>query len=95
MNHPTANLPPEQSAIRDKCFHPSGRFVEFPIEEIEQSIAERFGKIVKKYPDRLAVKTQEKALTYSELNSVANGVARAILQRPGRALSRWQPSSEF
>ena len=23
-------LPPEQEAIRRKCFHPSGKFVEFP-----------------------------------------------------------------
>jgi len=37
-----ANLPPEQQAIRVKCFHPSGTFVEFRKEEIEQSIPERF-----------------------------------------------------
>lgn len=29
----TFQLPPEQ-AIRDKCFHPSGTFVEFPIEDV-------------------------------------------------------------
>jgi hypothetical protein len=23
------NLPPDQQAIRDKCYHPSGEFVEF------------------------------------------------------------------
>ena len=32
-------LPPEQQAIRDKCFHPSGTFVEFPIEDVETSIS--------------------------------------------------------
>jgi len=46
MTHCTrqvANLsPPEQQAIRVKCFHPSGNFVEFMKEEIEQSIPERF-----------------------------------------------------
>jgi hypothetical protein len=35
-------LPPEQQAIRDKCFHPTGAFVEFKKEGIEQSIPERF-----------------------------------------------------
>ncbi|HEY7165359.1 MAG TPA: hypothetical protein VIB79_12405, partial [Candidatus Binatia bacterium] len=41
-------LPPEQLAIRAKCFHPSGRFEEFTKEEVEQSIPERFEKIVKR-----------------------------------------------
>ncbi len=82
---PSFKLPPEQQAIRDRCFHPSGMFVEFPIEEVETSIPMRFEKIVQKYPDRIAVKTQEKALTYAELNSVANGIARAILERRGNA----------
>ena len=40
-------LPPEQQAIRDKCFHPSGTFVEFPIEDVETSIPARFEKIVR------------------------------------------------
>ena len=36
MNNPENHgltLPLEQQAIRDKCFHPSGTFVEFPIED--------------------------------------------------------------
>ena len=36
LNH-GFKLPPEQQAIRDKCFHPSGTFVEFPIEDVETS----------------------------------------------------------
>jgi hypothetical protein len=32
-------LPPDQEAIRAKCFHPNGTFIEFKQEEIEQSIA--------------------------------------------------------
>jgi len=32
MSERGANLPPEQEAIRAKCFHPSGTFVEFPKE---------------------------------------------------------------
>ena len=49
-------LPPDQQAIRDQCFHPSGTFVEFPREEVEQSIPERFEKLGAKsssYEDRL------------------------------------------
>lgn len=30
-------LPPDQQAIRDKCFHPSGTYVQFPIEVIGMS----------------------------------------------------------
>ena len=37
--------------------------MEFGEEEIEQSIPERFEKIVRHYPDRLAVKEGERALT--------------------------------
>lgn len=42
-------LPPEQEGIRAKCFHPTGKFVEFP-KEVEQSIPERFERIVKLLP---------------------------------------------
>ena len=84
LRYPT-QLPPEQQAIRAKCFHPTGTFVEFPKEEIEQSIPERFEKIVRRYPERPAVKTKNHALTYDELNKAANRVARAILARVGES----------
>jgi len=77
------NLPPEQQAIRDKCFHRSGTFVEFPIEDVETSIPARFEKIVRLYPDRLAVKIGDRALTYGELNRYANRTAYAILEKRG------------
>ena len=77
------DLPPEQQAIRAKCFHPTGTFVEFNKEEIEQSIADRFEEQVRRYPDRLAVKTEKEELTYEELNNAANRVARAILAQRG------------
>jgi acyl-CoA synthetase (AMP-forming)/AMP-acid ligase II len=75
------NLPPEQEAIRAKCFHPSGTFVEFPEADLETSIPERFEKIVKMQPDRDAVKIADRILTYEELNKAANRVARVILDR--------------
>ena len=76
-------LPPEQRAIQAKCFHPSGVFVEFRKEEIEQSIPDRFEKIVRKYPSLLALKAKDLSLTYDELNKAANRVARAILAERG------------
>jgi amino acid adenylation domain-containing protein len=77
------SLPLEQQAIRDKCFHPSGTFVEFPKEEIEQSIPERFEKIVTQYPDRIAVNSKTKVLTFDALNQAANHVAWSIYERFG------------
>ncbi len=76
-------LPPEQQAFRDKCFHPSGTFVEFPKEEVEQSISERFEKIVSMYPDHPAVKMGDRSLTYRDLNQAANHIGRAIYSERG------------
>ncbi len=76
-------LPPEQEAIRAKCFHPSGTFVEFRKKELEQSIPVRFEQQVRRYPDRLAIKTRSHELTYDGLNRASNRVARAVLARRG------------
>jgi amino acid adenylation domain-containing protein len=78
-----SNLPLEQQAIQAKCVHPTGTFVEFREEEIEQSIPDRFEQQVAKYPDRLAVMIEQGALTYHELNQAANRVARTILAQVG------------
>jgi amino acid adenylation domain-containing protein len=75
------DLPAEQLAVRAKCFHPTGRFEEFTKEEVEQSIPERFEKIVKRYPDRIAIKEGAEAVTYTELNQRADRIAHAILDR--------------
>jgi amino acid adenylation domain-containing protein len=82
---PLTNLPPEQEAIRAKCFHPSGRFEEFSIEDVEQSIPRHFEKIARLYPHRIAVKTRKRALTYDDLNQAANRVAHSIIERRGEA----------
>ena len=86
MSKQGARLPPERQAIRAKCFHPSGTFEEFPKEEIEQSIPEWFEKIVRMYPDYLAVKMEHRALTCGAPNKAANRVAHAILARHGQAI---------
>jgi len=80
------NIPQEQRAIWQKCFHPSGSFIEFTGEEVEQSIPDRFERIARKYPDRIAVKTGNHVLTYAELNAMANRVARPILAEKGAPL---------
>lgn len=77
-------IPAWQQAIRDKCNHASGTFIEFRQEDIERSIPERFEQMVRMYPERLAVKTSSHQLTYEGLNSAANRVAHAIIDRAGR-----------
>ena len=77
------NLSPQQQAIRDKCFHPSGDFVEFRNEDVERSIPDRFEKIVRLFPNRLAVKIGDRALTYEELDRAANRIAHGILEKHG------------
>src|SRR6201988_5209770 len=47
-----ADLPPEQRAIWAKCVHPSGALFDFNKEEIDQSIPERFEKIVRLHAGR-------------------------------------------
>jgi amino acid adenylation domain-containing protein len=76
---------PERSddRIRAKCFHPSGTFIEFPQDEIEQSITERFEKIARQLPDRTAVESRRHRFTYRDLNRAANRTAHAVLSTCG------------
>ena len=78
-----ATLPPEQQRIRDKCYHPTGTFIPFPKEAIEQSIPERFELTASIYADHIAVKSRSHVLTYGELEQAANRLAQAILDRRG------------
>jgi len=52
-------------------------------EKIIQSIPDRFEKIARQYPDRLAVKMGDRSLTYDAFNRAANRIARAILAKRG------------
>ncbi len=74
-------LPLEQAAIRAKCFHPSGTFVEFPAEDVETSIPARFEKIVRRYPDHIAIETDHERISYSQLNALANQLAHKLIER--------------
>lgn len=69
--------------IRSKCFHPTGTFVEFPKEDTEKSIPERFEKIVRMYPNRIGVKARTQQMTYAELNDVANRLADILVAQLG------------
>src|SRR5262245_1967841 len=79
----TFKLPPEQEAIRAKCFHPSGTFVEFPIEDVETSIPARFEKMARMYPNHLAFKIADQTASYAKINALANQFARDLVDKLG------------
>ncbi|MHC5076777.1 MAG: non-ribosomal peptide synthetase [Planctomycetota bacterium] len=85
MDSPSIHVPDfarqNSEAIQARCVHPTGNFIEFDREEIEQSIPERFEKQVKTYPRKIAVKMGNDSFTYNELNKAANRVAHMILAR--------------
>src|SRR5215469_1270775 len=58
---------------------PSNEFVSFGLEQLEQTLIERFEKIVRRYPQHVAVQMGEVAVTYAELNGMSNRVARTII----------------
>ena len=53
------------------------------MEEFDTSISARFEKIVRMYPERLAVKDRGRSLTYDQLNRAANRIAHAVLAERG------------
>jgi non-ribosomal peptide synthetase component F len=83
LSDASTSIPIDQLRIRSKCKHPSGKFEEFGKEELEQSIHERFEKQVKRFSDRLAVKTLKHKLSYKELNTAANFIAHSLLSSLG------------
>jgi amino acid adenylation domain-containing protein len=77
------SLSPMQQSIRDRCNHPSGKFAKFPVADVETSIPARFEKIVRKHASRIAVTTETSAVTYNQLNDMANRFAHVLLQTQG------------
>src|SRR5262249_23229790 len=55
----------------------------FTQQDLEQSVHQRFGNIVRQHPDQVAVKMREDVVTYAQLNALANGLANTILARRG------------
>jgi len=78
-----SDIPPEQQAIRARCFHSSGSFKEFAREELESSVPQRFERIVRLYPENIAVKTADQPTTYAQLNAMANRVAHLLARARG------------
>ena len=55
-------------------------FIPFSKADVDQSIPQRFADQVRLYPDRLAVKSHDKSLTYRNLDLESNRIANAILR---------------
>ncbi|UCH92445.1 MAG: ThiF family adenylyltransferase, partial [Candidatus Aminicenantes bacterium] len=66
--------------IKGNRVKPTNDFIRFKKEDIEQSIGSCFEQKVKKYADKVAVKSGDKSITYGFLNSYANRVAHGVLQ---------------
>lgn len=67
---------PEPESILNPS--PVEPLVAIPMEELETSVPARFAKIVRQYPDRLALKKGARALTYEQLDRAASRIAQAI-----------------
>ena len=58
-------------------------FIDFPQQDVERSIPQRFAKIVQRYPTRLAVDDGARQLTYTELDQASSRVANSLLSQRG------------
>ena len=76
-------VPAWQQAIRDRCVHPTGRFVAFPPEDVEGTLPARFARQARTHADRLAVRSDRHELTYRDLSRAATSVARLLRRRRG------------
>ena len=59
----TGGLPPEQQAIRERCFHPTSTAIEFKKEDVEQSIPARFEEQVRKFASKVAITVGDREIT--------------------------------
>jgi amino acid adenylation domain-containing protein len=72
-------------SLQARCFHPDGGWTAFGHAETDQSLPDRFAKMVSRHPDQLAVKSPEAELSYRELDNSANCLAHALIERLGHA----------
>ena len=63
-------------------------FLEFRMDSTNQGIHQRFEEQVRLYSSRVALKSRDIALTYSETNGFANSVAEKILSVCGKKLDQ-------
>ena len=69
MGDPTKNgfeLPPEQQAIRSRCFHPTGKFVEFPT----LGAAKVISRVIRSFQLELPIKALFDSPTVADMASV-------------------------
>lgn len=57
----------------------------FDLGETEQSIPDRFAKVVTRFPDRAAVRAHDMSLSFGQLDAASNDVAQRILAVRGEA----------
>jgi amino acid adenylation domain-containing protein len=75
-------------SIAANDIRPANAFARFERSEIEQAITKRFEAQVRKYPERVAVKTATHEWSYAELNANANQIAHSILELVGDSEAR-------
>jgi amino acid adenylation domain-containing protein len=69
-----------RAGSRITLFNP---FIKFSKNDIEQSIGSRFQQIVGRDPSLIAIKAEDRVVTYGTLNKMANRVAHAIQSTSG------------
>ena len=73
----------QQDAISRVTVQPASGFIAFADNDIEQSIPERFEKMVRAGGNRVAIRSGRELYTFDSLNRTANRLAREILARRG------------
>ena len=81
----------KSAEIKGNVVKPGNDFFEFKKEEIQQSITRRFEQQVKIYPGNIAIRTENRSITYLELDNISAQIAQTLskvipLSRQGVAL---------
>ena len=72
-----------ENLVMDNPIKPPKSYVRFQKEDIEQSIPKRFEQQVVKFSNHIAIKDNDRELTYNSLNNLSNRVAYTILHKRG------------
>lgn len=75
-------------SVEDQAVRPRNSFNRFSKEDSRVSIPDRFEKIVKQFPDAIAVRSVRDEWTYAELNQRANSIAMELLAACGAGEQR-------
>src|ERR1700741_406136 len=75
----------QQDTTSPVTVQPASGFIAFADNEIEQSIAARFEKIVRAGGNRVAIGSGRDLYSFDSVNRTANRLARQILARRGNA----------